>query len=100
MGVPGENLNNVLSARKFVGWYNGLPEDRNLEFSLDVENAVIIGQGNVGLDVARILLTPIDILKVLFFFIENFCYVQYCHFSFYLLLVSENRHCPSCPGKT
>nr|CAH0102358.1 unnamed protein product [Daphnia galeata] len=63
LGIPGENLDNVVSARKFVGWYNGLPEESNLKFNLDVETAVIIGQGNVALDIARILLTPIDLLK-------------------------------------
>lgn len=64
LGVPGENLDNIVPARKFVGWYNGLPEEKNLEPNLDVETAVIIGQGNVALDVARILLSPVDILKV------------------------------------
>ena len=65
MGCQGENLDNVLSARKFVGWYNGLPEDKNLNIDLDVENVVVVGHGNVALDVARILLTPIDTLKVI-----------------------------------
>ncbi|XP_071645176.1 NADPH:adrenodoxin oxidoreductase, mitochondrial-like isoform X2 [Temnothorax longispinosus] len=63
LNVPGENLNNVISARNFVGWYNGTPEDKNLKINLDVEEAVIIGQGNVAIDVARILLTPVDKLK-------------------------------------
>ena len=55
-----------MSARKFVGWYNGLPEDSLTDFNLDAETAVVIGQGNVALDVARILLTPIDVLRVIF----------------------------------
>ncbi|XP_046450928.1 NADPH:adrenodoxin oxidoreductase, mitochondrial-like isoform X2 [Daphnia pulex] len=63
LGISGENLCNVVSARKFVGWYNGLPEESHLKFDLDAETAVIIGQGNVALDIARILLTPIDMLK-------------------------------------
>lgn len=63
LGVPGESLPNVLSARRFVGWYNGLPEDANLSINLDTDSAVVVGQGNVAIDVARILLTPIDILK-------------------------------------
>ncbi|XP_028047202.1 NADPH:adrenodoxin oxidoreductase, mitochondrial [Monomorium pharaonis] len=63
LNVPGENLNNVISARRFVGWYNGMPEDKDLKVNLDVEEAVIIGQGNVAIDVARILLSPIDKLK-------------------------------------
>ncbi|KAF7997280.1 hypothetical protein HCN44_005557 [Aphidius gifuensis] len=60
LGIPGENLSNVLSSRQFVGWYNGLPSDKNLKINLDVEEAVVVGQGNVAIDVARMLLTPID----------------------------------------
>lgn len=63
LNVPGESLRNVLSARQFVGWYNGLPDDASLEVDLDVDSVVIIGQGNVAVDVARILLTPIALLK-------------------------------------
>uniref|UniRef100_UPI00398EAB38 NADPH:adrenodoxin oxidoreductase, mitochondrial isoform X2 n=1 Tax=Pristiophorus japonicus TaxID=55135 RepID=UPI00398EAB38 len=63
LGIPGENLLGVYSARTFVGWYNGLPENRNLNPELSSETAVILGQGNVALDVARILLSPIDMLK-------------------------------------
>ncbi|KAL3876670.1 hypothetical protein ACJMK2_034475 [Sinanodonta woodiana] len=62
LGIPGENLPNILPARTFVGWYNGLPEDKDLKVNLDTETAVIVGHGNVALDVARILLTPVDIL--------------------------------------
>ncbi|XP_046609493.1 NADPH:adrenodoxin oxidoreductase, mitochondrial isoform X3 [Neodiprion virginianus] len=61
--IPGENLNNVISGRRFVGWYNGLPVDKDLNIDLDVDEAVICGQGNVAMDIARILLTPIDKLK-------------------------------------
>ncbi|XP_026666704.1 NADPH:adrenodoxin oxidoreductase, mitochondrial isoform X2 [Ceratina calcarata] len=61
--IPGENLNNVISGRRFVGWYNGVPADSNLNINLDVEEAVILGQGNVAIDIARILLTPVDKLK-------------------------------------
>nr|CAD7604846.1 unnamed protein product [Timema genevievae] len=63
LDIPGENLGNVISARRFVGWYNGLPWDRDLAVNLDVEVAAILGQGNVALDIARILLTPIDKLR-------------------------------------
>ena len=64
LGIPGENLDGIYSARAFVGWYNGLPEYAHLEPKLDTgRNAVIIGQGNVALDVARILLSPLDRLK-------------------------------------
>uniref|UniRef100_A0A8C9IYD7 NADPH:adrenodoxin oxidoreductase, mitochondrial n=1 Tax=Piliocolobus tephrosceles TaxID=591936 RepID=A0A8C9IYD7_9PRIM len=61
--VPGEELPGVCSARAFVGWYNGLPENRELEPDLSCDTAVILGQGNVALDVARILLTPPEHLE-------------------------------------
>jgi len=63
LGIPGENLNNVVSARNFVGWYNGLPEAADLKVDLSHESVAVVGLGNVALDVARILLTPIDFLK-------------------------------------
>ena len=65
LGIPGEKaLRNVYSAREFVGWYNGLPEHRDLAPDLTAgEDAVIIGQGNVALDVARILLSDIEDLR-------------------------------------
>lgn len=64
LGVPGEHLQGIHSARAFVGWYNGLPEYAHLQPGLDtIENVTIIGQGNVALDVARILLSPLDRLR-------------------------------------
>ncbi|GLA46090.1 NADPH-adrenodoxin reductase [Aspergillus niger] len=65
LGIPGEKaIRNVYSAREFVGWYNGLPEHRDLAPDLTAgEDAVIIGQGNVALDVARILLSDVDSLR-------------------------------------
>uniref|UniRef100_A0A3B4U1V5 NADPH:adrenodoxin oxidoreductase, mitochondrial n=1 Tax=Seriola dumerili TaxID=41447 RepID=A0A3B4U1V5_SERDU len=63
MGVPGEGLAGVYSAKDFVGWYNGLPSCRQLSPDLSCETAVILGQGNVALDVARVLLSPVDMLK-------------------------------------
>ena len=65
LGLPGEQGNrSIYSARAFVGWYNGLPEYRDLDPDLTVaEDAVIVGQGNVALDVARILLTDVDALR-------------------------------------
>lgn len=56
----------MISGRRFVGWYNGIPSDQDLKINLDVEEAVVIGQGNVAIDIARILLTPVDKLKVRF----------------------------------
>ncbi|XP_064600487.1 NADPH:adrenodoxin oxidoreductase, mitochondrial-like [Liolophura sinensis] len=58
LGIPGEELPGVLSARSFVGWYNGLPENSDLKPDLSCDTAVVLGHGNVALDVARILLFP------------------------------------------
>ncbi|KAM9639948.1 NADPH:adrenodoxin oxidoreductase, mitochondrial isoform 3-T3 [Morphnus guianensis] len=63
LGIPGENLSGVYSARAFVGWYNGLPENRDLKPDLSCETALILGHGNVALDVARILLSPLHLLR-------------------------------------
>ncbi|XP_058803423.1 NADPH:adrenodoxin oxidoreductase, mitochondrial isoform X7 [Phymastichus coffea] len=63
LDIPGENLKNVISAKSFVGWYNGNPKEKDLDINLNTEDAVILGQGNVAIDVARILLSPIDKLK-------------------------------------
>uniref|UniRef100_F7D8P3 NADPH:adrenodoxin oxidoreductase, mitochondrial n=1 Tax=Ornithorhynchus anatinus TaxID=9258 RepID=F7D8P3_ORNAN len=63
LGIPGEELPGVLSARAFVGWYNGLPENQELAPNLNCDTAVVLGQGNVALDVARILLTPPELLE-------------------------------------
>jgi ferredoxin/flavodoxin---NADP+ reductase len=59
LGIPGEDLPGSLSATEFVAWYNGHPDFQDLVFDLDVERAVVVGNGNVALDVARMLaLTP------------------------------------------
>jgi ferredoxin/flavodoxin---NADP+ reductase len=59
LGIPGEDLPGSWSAFEFVAWYNGHPDFQELAFDLDVERAVVIGNGNVALDVARMLaLTP------------------------------------------
>src|SRR6266478_2722689 len=59
LGIPGEDLPGSWSATEFVAWYNGHPDFQDLELDLDVERAVVIGNGNVALDVARMLaLTP------------------------------------------
>lgn len=63
LDIPGEEIKGVHSARGFVGWYNGLPQHQDLSPDLDTDTAVVLGQGNVAIDVARILLTPVDILK-------------------------------------
>jgi ferredoxin--NADP+ reductase len=59
LGIPGEDLPGSWSATEFVAWYNGHPDFQELEFDLDAERAVVVGNGNVALDVARMLaLTP------------------------------------------
>lgn len=63
--VPGEKLGNIIPARKFVGWYNGLPAEKDIPVNLATETVAIFGQGNVAVDVARILLKSVDELKVL-----------------------------------
>ncbi|BBN07885.1 ferredoxin/flavodoxin---NADP+ reductase [Marchantia polymorpha subsp. ruderalis] len=61
LGIPGEGLSGVHSAREVVWWYNGHPDCVNLPLDLkSTDTAVILGQGNVALDVARILLRPVS----------------------------------------
>jgi ferredoxin--NADP+ reductase len=55
LGIPGEDLPGSWAATEFVAWYNGHPDYQQLEFDLDVERAVVIGVGNVALDIARML---------------------------------------------
>jgi len=55
MGIPGEDLPGSWAATEFVAWYNGHPDYRELEFDLSVETAVVVGNGNVAADVARML---------------------------------------------
>ena len=63
LGIPGEDLSGSHTATEFVGWYNGHPDYRDRHFDLSHETAVIIGQGNVAADVARILAKSVDELK-------------------------------------
>jgi ferredoxin--NADP+ reductase len=59
MGIPGEDLPGSWPATEFVAWYNGHPDHQHLEFDLSGKRAVVIGNGNVAVDVARMLaLTP------------------------------------------
>lgn len=55
LGIPGEQLQGVYGAALFVGWYNGHPDFRDLNPRLASDAAVIIGNGNVALDIARVL---------------------------------------------
>jgi len=63
LGVPNEDLPGSHTATEFVGWYNGHPDYRDRSFDLSSEVAVIIGQGNVAIDVARILSKSVDELR-------------------------------------
>lgn len=60
LDIPGEDLEGSYAATSFVGWYNGHPDFVDSKFALDAERAVIVGMGNVALDVARILLHDRD----------------------------------------
>ncbi|MCX0270868.1 4Fe-4S binding protein [Nocardia zapadnayensis] len=55
MGIPGEELPGSHSATEFVAWYNGHPDYADRVFDLSGERAIIVGNGNVALDVARVL---------------------------------------------
>ena len=55
LGIPGEELANCISAAEFVPWYNAHPDYANVEVDLDTDTAVVIGAGNVAMDVARLL---------------------------------------------
>lgn len=63
LGIPGEALPGSHSAGDFVAWYNGHPDFADLRFDLDQETAIIIGHGNVALDVARVLAKTADELS-------------------------------------
>lgn len=60
LGVPGEELPGCVSAREFVAWYNGHPHAADRDFRLDAPTVVVIGNGNVAVDVARILTQPVE----------------------------------------
>ena len=55
LGIPGENLRGSLSAAVFVPWYNAHPDFVGVDTPLDADTAVVIGAGNVAMDVARML---------------------------------------------
>ena len=60
LGIPGSDVDNVFGAAEFVGWYNGHPYHSELPVDLSASVAVVIGMGNVALDIARILVLPPD----------------------------------------
>ncbi|MBK7765051.1 MAG: FAD-dependent oxidoreductase [Sulfuritalea sp.] len=55
LGIPGEQLDAVYGSGQFVAWYNGIPDGRELNPKLDGKSLAIIGNGNVALDIARLL---------------------------------------------
>ncbi len=62
LGIPGEELKNSISAANFVPWYNAHPDFVDLEIDFSCDTAVVIGAGNVAMDVARILaIDPIEL---------------------------------------
>jgi ferredoxin--NADP+ reductase len=63
LGIPGEDLAGSHPATEFVAWYNGHPDYTDCQFDLSHETAVVIGVGNVAVDVARILSKTVDELK-------------------------------------
>jgi ferredoxin--NADP+ reductase len=62
LGIPGEDLPGSIAATDFVGWYNAHPDFRDFAVDLSSERAVVIGAGNVALDVARMLVTDTEAL--------------------------------------
>lgn len=63
LDIPGEDLVGSVPATALVGWYNGHPEQQDLDVPLAHERAVVVGNGNVALDVARILTRPVEVLE-------------------------------------
>src|SRR5580765_8026077 len=64
LGIPGEDRPGSHSATEFVAWYNGHPDFADREFDLSVTRAVVIGNGNVAIDVARMLVLDPDEINV------------------------------------
>jgi ferredoxin--NADP+ reductase len=63
LGIPGEDLPGSHSATEFVAWYNGHPDYHEAQFNLDTERVAVVGNGNVAVDVARILTRSIEELE-------------------------------------
>lgn len=63
LGIPGEHLPGSHSAREFVAWYNGHPDYADLTFDLSHRRTVVVGNGNVALDVGRILVSDLEKLR-------------------------------------
>jgi ferredoxin--NADP+ reductase len=64
LGIPGEGMARCTPATVFVGWYNGHPDYRQAKIDLSVSRVAVVGNGNVAVDAARILLrTPAELEK-------------------------------------
>ena len=63
LGIPGENLIGCYGAADFVAWYNGHPDYRDLQFDLSHHTVAVVGNGNVAMDVTRILTSTLDELS-------------------------------------
>jgi ferredoxin--NADP+ reductase len=62
LGIPGEELPNCISAAEFVPWYNAHPDYVDVDVDLNTDTAVVIGAGNVAMDVARLLaIDPLEL---------------------------------------
>jgi adrenodoxin-NADP+ reductase len=64
MGVTGEDKEGIYGSFAFVGWYNGHPDFTELDPDLEIESAVVVGNGNVALDCARLLVRTKNEMKV------------------------------------
>jgi ferredoxin--NADP+ reductase len=64
LGIPGEDKKGVFGAAAFVGWYNGHPDFRSLDPDLSCSTVAVIGNGNVAIDIARVLVkTPAEMAE-------------------------------------
>jgi len=63
LNIEGEQLAGSFTATEFVGWYNSHPDFQDRKFNFNAKNVAIIGQGNVAVDVARILAKPVSKLE-------------------------------------
>lgn len=63
LGIAGEYLPGSMGAAEFVGWYNGHPDFAGLDVNLSHERVAVVGNGNVALDIARVLTLPVERLR-------------------------------------
>ncbi|MDA0661288.1 MAG: FAD-dependent oxidoreductase [Proteobacteria bacterium] len=64
LGIPGDDKKGVIGSATFVGWYNGHPDFKDLDPCLNTANVVVIGNGNVAIDIARVLVkTPEEMVE-------------------------------------